>query len=68
MLRPTFNLPSVKVMVGLGIRNVFSTFKFTDLFKAIILCMNWQNILTTRHNKIGSLIEKDIRLELVTLR
>ena len=44
------------------------TLEAIDLLEAIIICMKWQDVQTTRHSKIGSLVKKDVSFLVSTLR
>lgn len=68
MLEPTCDLPLVGLIAMVERRSVFSTPKIPNLLEAIIICMNWRDVLTTRRSRIGFLVEKNISFKLPTLK
>ena len=62
MSEPTWDLSLVWfiTVAFFGNKKASSTLEATNLLKAIMICINWQDIQIARRSRIGSLVKKNI--------
>lgn len=68
MTEPICDLLAVMFMAVVKTKNMFLSFKATNLLEAIIIYINRQDAQIVERNKIKSLVEKDNNSKLLILR